>query len=300
MHVTADMMHRQLRLFGVIARAIMPRFSDGFLRVGNAFMDRCWAGHGFSRKFLCEQRFIDRADGSKLRICVYTPRTNKRDIAVLWLHGGGYATGIPEQDVGFIGRFTDMGCTVFAPDYRRSDKHPYPAALEDAHLALAYLKEVSPAARTVVGGDSAGGGLCAALCLYNRDHRKFRIDLQLPLYPMLDDRPTETSAENDAPMWNSENNRIAWDRYLRGIDPVPIYAAPARADDLGDLPPLITFVGDLEPFYRETVDYAARIRACGGRADLLVLSGCFHAFDMMCPRSEPAKAAWAFVKERFL
>lgn len=44
-----------------------------------------------------------------------------------------------------------------------------------------------------IGGNSAGGGMTAALTLYARDRGEVNIAFQMPLYPMLDDRPTETS-----------------------------------------------------------------------------------------------------------
>ena len=44
---------------------------------------------------------------------------------VLWLHGGGYATGMKEMV--FMGRALDLvvnhGCTVVAPDYRLWNRH---------------------------------------------------------------------------------------------------------------------------------------------------------------------------------
>ena len=48
--------------------------------------------------------------------------------------------------------------------YRLAPEHPYPAALDDAHLAWRFLRQAGiAAAHIAVGGDSAGGGLTAAL-----------------------------------------------------------------------------------------------------------------------------------------
>mgnify|MGYP001125490301 CR=1 FL=1 len=109
----------------------------------------------------------------------------------------------------------------------------------------------------MVGGDSAGGGLAAALTLYARDQQDVAIAFQMPIYPMLDDRmETESAQNNDMPVWNSKSNALAWRLYLAGLfgtDHVPPYAAPARADRYEDLPPTVTFVGDLEPFRDETI-----------------------------------------------
>lgn len=85
-----------------------------------------------------------------------------------------------------------------------------------------------------VGGNSAGGGMTAALTLYARDKGEVNIAFQMPLYPMLDDRPTKTSKNNDAPVWNTKSNIAAWKLYLGddyGTDRVSKYAAPARETD---------------------------------------------------------------------
>ena len=65
-----------------------------------------------------------------------------------------------------------FGADVLTPDYRVAPEHPYPAALEDAVYAYRWLleeKKYQPS-QIVVAGDSAGGGLALALCLYAKDH----------------------------------------------------------------------------------------------------------------------------------
>ena len=209
---------------------------------------------------------------------------------VLWLHGGGYFAGMKEmvrasRAVDLVKRF---GAVVLAPGYRLSLWAPYPAALEDGYAALLYLKEHAAGLgvrsdQLMVGGESAGGGLCAAVCLRARDEGTVRVAFQMPLYPMLDDRDTESSRDNHGRVWNTRRNRLAWKIYLRGTDRVSPYATPARAEDLADLPPAYSFVGDGEPFYAETVQYFERLRAAGVPAELDVYHTDTHAFDMMNP-----------------
>lgn len=89
----------------------------------------------------------------------------------------------------------NCNCVVVSPDYTLSSIKPYPAALEDAFSTLLWLKENRKnlgidSDKFVVGGESAGGGLTAALCIYARDKNINNIAFQMPLYPMLDDRVT--------------------------------------------------------------------------------------------------------------
>ncbi len=92
------------------------------------------------------------------------------------------------------------GATVIAPGYRLAFIAPYPAAAEDCYDALLYLKNHSDDLKInrnqiMVGGESAGGGLCAALCMMARDRGEVRIAYQMPLYPMIDNFDTESSAD---------------------------------------------------------------------------------------------------------
>lgn len=245
-----------------------------------------------------------------LRLCVYRPK-EKREKApgLLWIHGGGYAIGIPELDGNFIKSFIqESGCIVVAPDYCLSTEAPYPAALEDCYTALLWLKDNAASLgvrpdQLMVGGDSAGGGLTAALCIYARDKKEVSIAFQMPLYPMLDDRMiTESSQNNDAPVWNTKSNENGWRLYLGelyGTDKVPAYAAPARLTDYHDLPPAFTFVGSIEPFCDETITYMEQLKAAGIPAEYKVFQGCFHAFDIMAKKAGPAKEARKLLIENF-
>lgn len=155
----------------------------------------------------------------------------------------------------------------------------------------------------IIGGNSAGGGLTAALSLYARDKNEVAIAFQIPLYPMLDDRmDTESAKDNDAPVWNSKSNYIGWKLYLSdlfGTDNVPTYASPARASDFSNLPPTLSFVGDIEPFYDETILYMEKLRKNGIPVHFEVYKGCFHAFDFIGSNTNIAQEAISFLMKNF-
>ena len=62
----------------------------------------------------------------------------------------------------------------------------------------------------MVGGESASGGLTAALCMLARDRGEVNIAFQMPLYPMLDHRDTDSSRGNHSISWNIKRNLAAW------------------------------------------------------------------------------------------
>ena len=302
--------HPQLRLRGEVFRVFTEESSaEERLRKQNQVMDRLVNGRWFGKHSKIETKYIAREDGSRLRILVCTSKegTNANATGLMWIHGGGYAVGRPEQNFAKVDRFVADGNTVAVlPDYTRTTEKPYPAALEDCYLALKWLKDHAEELgvnedQLFVGGDSAGGALTAAVTLYARDKGEVAIAFQMPLYPMLDDRTgTKRIIDNDAPVWNSKRNRVAWEMLLRGLeegDEIPAYAAPARAKDLSNLPPMCTFVGSLEPFLEETITYAKRLKEQGIKVHMRVYKGCFHAFDINCYSTKVAKNARDYLME---
>ena len=301
-------MHPDIRLIGTVIRWIMPKFTRKSLFRLSEKCEKFLTGRWLGKHTAVETRFLDRPDGTKLRVLICRSREGVKPDAtgLLWIHGGGYALGAPEQDFFFADPLTrDGSCVAVMPAYTLATRAPYPAALEDCYLALKWMKEharelgIDPR-QLFVGGDSAGGGLTAAVCLYARDKGEVNIAYQLPLYPMLDDRMiTPSSRDNDAPVWNTASNEAAWSLYLEGIEEAPIYAAPARAENLRGLPPACTYVGTIEPFHDETVDFVKRLRAQGVEVAFREYEGCFHAFDMMGAGTKIGKDARAFRLENF-
>lgn len=127
----------------------------------------------------CREEWIERKDGSKQRMLIYRPHHVQENLpGILWLHGGGYAQGIPELFENMYQKLMGTSnCVIIAPDYRLSIEAPYPAALEDSYDALLWMKQHAKelgirSNQLMVGGESAGGGLTAALTLYARDQGK--------------------------------------------------------------------------------------------------------------------------------
>ena len=252
--------------------------------------------------FITEKRQIPVGSHS-IRLLILRPKeqTAENVPGVLWIHGGGYQS-LSAKTVFFsraLSLTAKYGAVLAAPDYRLSKKHPYPAALHDCYTALRYLKEHAAelgvrSDQIMVGGESAGGGMTAALCMLAHDRGDVAIAYQMPLYPMLDDRDTPSSADNHAPNWNTKRNHKARKRYLRdayGTDVVSEYAAPARRKDLSGMPPCYTFVGDIEPFYCETVEYVRRLREAGVEASCDVYPNWFHAYDLLFPGKKVVREA---------
>lgn len=251
-------------------------------------------------------------DWGKMKLTVLTPKAASLPVdmrpGVLWMHGGGFATGFRQmahftRAAALAGKY---GAVVVSPGYRMAGRWPYPAAVEDCYAALLYMKAHArelgfEPSRLMVGGESAGGGLAAVLCMMARDRGEVSIAFQMPLYPMIDDRDTESSRRNYSLPWKTLNNHAAWKLYLRKVKgEKPVYAAPARQTDFSGLPPCYTFVGAREPFYCETLAYAENLRKAGVRAQAEVYPTSVHAFDMLMPWRRISKAAIAGFETAYL
>ncbi len=208
-----------------------------------------------------------------------------RGPAVLWLHGGGMIVGDARQDEGRNQVMADtLGVPVVSVQYRNSKNHSFPAGLDDCMEALEWLaarEDVDPELIVVMGA-SGGGGLAAQAVQRAVAEGRVTPCAQVLIYPMLDDRSSDAEHPHDSAYrtWDTQSNRLAWGRYLKGHDrsAPPPFAVPARTSSLEGLPPTWIGVGTLDLFHDEDVEYAKRLEEAGVETELVVLDGAFHGF----------------------
>jgi len=146
-------------------------------------------------------------------------------------------------------------------------------------------------------GDSAGGGMAAALSILTRDRSGPTIARQILLMPMLDDRTT-TPDEHIVPylIWSYEDSLTAWPALLgdaAGGDDVPPTAAPARLVDATGLPAAYIEVGQLDAFRDEDMAYATLLSRAGVQVEFHLHPGAPHEFDSIAFEADVAHRALA-------
>lgn len=242
-------------------------------------------------------------DAPDVEIFVYRPNAPIGPMScLLHIHGGGYVSGEASR-LGSIhrGQAAAVGCVVVSVNYRLAPETRAPGSVEDCYAALAWI--FANAAdlgvdlkRVGVTGESAGGGLAAALALLARDRGEYPLAFQHLIYPMLDDR---TVAHPDPHpyagefLWTPHNNRFGWEALLGvepGSDGVSPYAAPARAETLAGLPSTFISTGSLDLFLEENIEYARRLLRDGVPTEFHIYPGGFHAFDI-APEAQVSKTA---------
>ncbi|MFF3372273.1 alpha/beta hydrolase [Streptomyces sp. NPDC002680] len=208
---------------------------------------------------------------------------------LVFIHGGGFVLGSVDGLDYDAARIADqVGAVVVCVEYRLAPENPFPAGLEDCYAALTWTAAhadelgIDPE-RLGAGGESAGGGLTAALALLARDRGGPALCFQYLGIPELDDRLDTPSMRDytDAPMWDTHRAGLSWDYYLggpglRGGPSVSPYAAPARVEDVAGLPPAYVSVCQFDPLRDEGIVYAQRLMHAGILTELHQYPGTFH------------------------
>lgn len=242
-------------------------------------------------------------DGATVTARWYVKDSAPAGPAALFFHGGGYIFGHIDQFDGPVSRYVSAsGVSMLSVEYRRAPEHPYPTPLEDAYAALRWLHEhatelgVDPD-RIGVMGDSAGGGMAAALTILTRERSGPKIARQILLYPMLDDRTTAPDPLIEPFLiWSYDDSHTAWPALLgesAGRDGVPATAAPARLEDATGLPPAYIEVGQLDVFRDEDIAYVTKLSHAGVDVEFHLRPGVPHEFDSIAPHSDVARRAIA-------
>lgn len=226
-----------------------------------------------------------------LQVRIYRPAASGPTGGLLFLHGGAFVFGGLESEHARCVRYCERAqCVVVSVDYSLAPENPFPAAFDDAVVALRWLVEnaesldVDPA-RLGVAGVSAGGAVASGLVLHTRDLGGPALRAQLLVYPVTDSN-TDTPSMKEfyrAEPFDGERARRMWDLYASGATDVSKYASVARARDLTDLPSTYIVTADLDPLRDEGLDYAIALIDAGNTVELHHFPRTYHGFDAVAP-----------------
>jgi acetyl esterase len=228
-----------------------------------------------------------RSDGGVLKLRLYRPAGPAGRGCLVWLHGGGFTTGDLDTHDTLCRRLAaGAGVPLLSVDYRLAPEHRFPAAVDDAAAALAWVAAEGTrfgidVARIAVGGSSAGGNLAAAAVLRARDAGGPALRLQLLVYPVLDATMSRPSHRRHAVGYQltTAMMRAYWAHYLPpGVDPRTPQLSPYWARSLDGSPPACVVLAELDPLRDEGHDYAARLHEAGVPVEAREWPGTMHGF----------------------
>ena len=214
---------------------------------------------------------------------------------ILHIHGGGMVLGSAKISSLSLGPIIEQtGAVAVSVEYRLAPETPFPGPLHDCYAGLQWMVAHSEELRIdprriIILGDSAGGGLAAAVALMARDLGEIHLAGQVLVYPMIDHRTGGPVDSWSSPVvgefiWTRANNQFGWD-CLRGNyrvgDARKGLFSPSLAEDLALLPPTFISVGALDLFVHEDAEYARRLTAARVPVEFHMYPGAPHAFDLM-------------------
>ncbi len=215
-------------------------------------------------------------------------------MVVLYCHGGAYIAGSPWTHRGLLGRIAKAtGAEVVAPDYPLAPEHPAPAAFNAARLAFAALQAEGVAAgRILLAGDSAGGGLAAALAddLAARGVAIAGLILLSPWADLTLSGASITSHAQADPLLPASRVRAVIDQVrgdLAAADPrlSPLFGTAPTAQ------PTLILVGENEILLDDSRRLAVHLRAKGARVDLHIEPDAPHVYPYLAPYVPEARRA---------
>jgi acetyl esterase len=248
------------------------------------------------------------------RLDVYRPpgATGTRPV-VLYLHGGGFHTLSKETHWIMALAFARAGYVVCNVSYRLADKHPFPAALEDAVEAFAWAARRAgdfggDVSRLVFAGESAGANLVTALAVatcFRRPEAYARRAFDLGLVPravvagcgiLQVSDPGRFARRRKLPWWVGVMLNDISAGYLRGARAGAELADPLLVLERGEaperpLPPFFAFAGTRDPILDDTRRLGAALATLGVEHEVRYYPGEVHAFHALMVR-EAARQCW--------
>ncbi|WP_256575240.1 alpha/beta hydrolase [Pseudomonas sp. PA27(2017)] len=221
------------------------------------------------------------------QVHIATPAANHcSKSAYIHLHGGALISGGGSacREAGrIIAERHNIRC--YSVDYRLPPDHPFPAALDDC--VATYQHVLQQHSQVVVGGQSAGGNLAAALVAKARD-----MEIPLPAGLVLLSPEVDLTESGDS----FEVNRLVDVRlpsslmacnllYANGADLAHPYLSPLFAD-LDGWPSTFLQSGTRDLFLSNAVRMHRRLRQAGVAAELHVFEAMPHGGFGSAPEDE--------------
>jgi len=220
-------------------------------------------------------------------------------------HGGGFVMrGLQLDDPLCRYLAAEAGVVVVNVDYAVAPQHRFPGPPRQAFEIIRWVagngaEHDWDGDRLTLGGQSAGGGLAAAAARQALEQGGPAIALQVLHYPPLDlatpakDKPSAIAKPVLRP-WMGEvfDNAYVPDPAAR-TDRLVSPAAPGDTADLTGIAPAVVITPEYDRLRAEGERYAQRLRGVSALAEVHMVAGADHGYDLNDP--EKASKTYALI-----
>lgn len=219
---------------------------------------------------------------------------------IVYYHGGGWVIAtIDTYDASARALAEQTGAVVLSVEYRKGPEFKLPTAHNDAYAAYMWVRQNAAmlninAAKIAVAGESAGGGLAAAVCIMARDNQVSLPVHQLLVYPIANN-------DTNTPSYNQYANAKPLSKPLMQWFFMHYFRTPADGDNpwislvdvanVAGLPGATVINAEIDPLQSEGQQYAAKLKAAGINVTAKIYEGVTHEFFGMATVVPQAKEA---------
>ncbi|MDR2645986.1 MAG: alpha/beta hydrolase [Holosporaceae bacterium] len=255
-------------------------------------MNRCMANDffirhaGVSEQMEKVENFFVVTDNYEIPARRYVPTNIVSDGIILFAHGGGWIQGNLDTHDYLCRKIAKiLEIEVIAMDYRLAPEFMFPIPLEDFCCAYQWCINTFVGKKIILAGDSAGGNLCAALCVkLANEMSHFRPHVQVLFYPVL-------SNDFSSPSYDAYDNRaltkigtmasLSWyvgKSCLEKDVMSNTLVYPLLQKDMSIFPRTVLIPAQCDILLDGQLSFAEKLQAAGTKVDIIQTNGTIHGF----------------------
>lgn len=241
-------------------------------------------------------------------VSLYYPlKANQKKLPVyINFHGGAFIMNEKEMDDPYCRFLSNQAeCMVVNVDYVKAPEYCFPKPIEQAYDIIQWLTSRAvelniDVEKMMLGGQSSGANIAAALCLYMEEKGDKQPLLQVLSCPMLDfvtphaDKPEPDKWRSQYPQVANFINMCYLPEKEHARHPL---ASPVLAKVSEHLAPALILNAEYDAFRPEAESYAEKLKAAGVTVHYELFKDCFHAFTHLGPK-EKAEEAWELIARK--
>nr|WP_137676048.1 alpha/beta hydrolase [Parerythrobacter lutipelagi] len=228
-----------------------------------------------------KQFMVQQQDHWGVPVYHLTPRENRSDWQIIYLHGGGYVNPMHAVHWGVMRELAKTtGATITLPLYSLAPEHDYRPGAELVFDIYNRIRVENPTAKIALAGDSAGANFALGTALRLRNSEHPQPDALVLFSPWMDLTLADERAravERDDIMLGVDRLRICGEMWAGDADPARPDLSPLYAD-LSGLPPMAIFQGTHDLLCIDARSFAERAEAEGHTVEYYEYAGAFHDF----------------------